>query len=312
MFAIMIFAHTPSTWPRCSINGMVQLPVGLRIHCGNIWHMFLVQRDFCHVDGTTAVAPQLQLTANASAILNGWNAQDERLWSSVFLTFLPLNADLVSRVEARTRYILRISDCRRSHWITHPYHRLCCLTKTTAWSHFSQFLLRLGVFQYRFLHWVSQTLSSYSRAVYPTHNILFTDYARLYRRGPAIMMFDGTLPYIHSDQECLSQAALTTGAQVMTDTAMCALIIQVAVPLLRLRYWAKDIFSMQLWLDFRATIHGPRGSRQIQWTRAMVRLTSCLKVMSLMKPIWSPIAPGCTVRSSSGVLVPCSIPGNAS
>ena len=120
---------------------------------------------------------------------------------------------------------------------------------------------------------------------YPTHNILFTDYARLYRRGPAIMMFDGTLPYIHSDQECLSQAALTTGAQVMTDIAMCALIIQVAVHRLRLRYWAEDILSMQLWLDFRATIHGPRGSRQIQWTRAVVRLTSCIKAMSLLKAI---------------------------
>ena len=91
----------------------------------------LVQRDLCHFDGTTAVAPQLQLTANASAILNGWTAQDERMWSSV-LTFPPLNADLVSRVEARTRYILRISDRRRSHWITHPYHRLCCLMKTMA------------------------------------------------------------------------------------------------------------------------------------------------------------------------------------
>ena len=119
---------------------------------------------------------------------------------------------------------------------------------------------------------------------YPTHNILFTDYARLYRKGSATMKFNGTLPYIHSDQECLSQAALTTGAQVMTDTAMCALIIQVAVHRLPSRYLTKDII-IQLWLDFRATIHGPRGSRQIQETRAVVRLTSCLKAMSLLKPI---------------------------
>ena len=118
----------------------------------------------------------------------------------------------------------------------------------------------------------------------PTLNILFTDYARLYRRGPATFLM-GPLPYIHSEQECLSQAALTTGAQVMTDTAMCALIIQVAVHRLLLRSWAKFILSMQLWLDFRATIHGPRGSRQIQWTRAVVRLTSCIKAMSVLKAI---------------------------
>ena len=118
----------------------------------------------------------------------------------------------------------------------------------------------------------------------PTLNILFTDYTRLYRRGPAALMIN-PLPYIHSNQECLSQAVLTTGAQVMTDTAMCVLIIQVAVHRLRLQYWAKDILSVQLWLDFRATIHGPRGSRQIQWTRAVVRLTSCLKPMSLLNPI---------------------------
>ncbi|KAF8509472.1 hypothetical protein JB92DRAFT_510735 [Gautieria morchelliformis] len=49
--------------------------------------------------------------------------------------------------------------------------------------------------------------------------------------------------------ECLNQAALVSGAQVMTDTAMCALIVQ-------------------LWLDFRAAIHGPRSPRQIRWTKA--------------------------------------------
>ncbi|KAF8483023.1 hypothetical protein JB92DRAFT_3034240 [Gautieria morchelliformis] len=38
-----------------------------------------------------------------------------------------------------------------------------------------------------------------------------------------------TLQFIHSDQECLSQAGLVSGAQMMMDTAMCALIVQVAV-----------------------------------------------------------------------------------
>jgi hypothetical protein len=37
------------------------------------------------------------------------------------------------------------------------------------------------------------------------------------------------LLFIRSNQECLNQAALVSGAQVMTDASMCALIIQVAV-----------------------------------------------------------------------------------
>ncbi|KAF8485506.1 hypothetical protein JB92DRAFT_1555173 [Gautieria morchelliformis] len=73
----------------------------------------------------------------------------------------------------------------------------------------------------------------------------------LYRLGPASSSFGGSLPFIHSDQECLNQAALVSGAQAMTDTAMCALIVQ-------------------LWFDFRAAIHGPRSPRQILWTRAML------------------------------------------
>ncbi|KAF8485516.1 hypothetical protein JB92DRAFT_1555972 [Gautieria morchelliformis] len=70
----------------------------------------------------------------------------------------------------------------------------------------------------------------------------------LYPLGPA-RAFRITRPSIHSDQECLNQAALVSGAQAMTDTAMCALIVQ-------------------LWFDFRAAIHGPRSPRQIRWTRA--------------------------------------------
>ncbi|KAF8521690.1 hypothetical protein JB92DRAFT_2890231 [Gautieria morchelliformis] len=75
----------------------------------------------------------------------------------------------------------------------------------------------------------------------------------LYRLGPASSFSEVTLPFIHSDQECLNQAALVSGAQAMTDTAMCALIIQ-------------------LWFDFRAAIHGPRSPRQIRWTRATAGL----------------------------------------
>ncbi|KAF8483025.1 hypothetical protein JB92DRAFT_1674267 [Gautieria morchelliformis] len=71
----------------------------------------------------------------------------------------------------------------------------------------------------------------------------------LYRLGPASQYFEATLPFIDSVQECLNQGALVSGAQAMTDTAMCALIVQ-------------------LWFDFRAAIHGPRSPRQIRWTRA--------------------------------------------
>ncbi|KAF8531713.1 hypothetical protein JB92DRAFT_2847761, partial [Gautieria morchelliformis] len=63
-------------------------------------------------------------------------------------------------------------------------------------------------------------------------------------------IFGLPLPFIRSDQECLNQAALVSGAQAMTDTAMCAFIVQVAV----------------------AAIHGPRGPRQIRWTKATVDL----------------------------------------
>ncbi|KAF8519422.1 hypothetical protein JB92DRAFT_2001083 [Gautieria morchelliformis] len=70
----------------------------------------------------------------------------------------------------------------------------------------------------------------------------------LYRLGPASSFSGVTLPPIRSDQACLNQAALVSGAQAMTDTAMCALIVQ-------------------LWFHFRAVIHG-RSPRQIRWTKA--------------------------------------------
>ncbi|KAF8478248.1 hypothetical protein JB92DRAFT_3048314 [Gautieria morchelliformis] len=87
----------------------------------------------------------------------------------------------------------------------------------------------------------------------------------LYRLGPATTRTLVTLPFIHSDQECLNQAALVSGAQAMTDTAMCALIIQ-------------------LWFDFRAAIHGPRSPRQIRWTKATLLAAPYVALLAFSLP----------------------------
>ncbi|KAF8509506.1 hypothetical protein JB92DRAFT_3097706 [Gautieria morchelliformis] len=87
----------------------------------------------------------------------------------------------------------------------------------------------------------------------------------LYRLGPASSISGIHLPFIHSEQECLNQAALVSGAQAMTDTAMCALIVQ-------------------LWLDFRAAIHGPRSPRQIQWTRATLLAAPYMALLAFSLP----------------------------
>ncbi|KAF8505318.1 hypothetical protein JB92DRAFT_2965113 [Gautieria morchelliformis] len=87
----------------------------------------------------------------------------------------------------------------------------------------------------------------------------------LYRLGPPSVFFEITLPFIHSDQECLTQAALVSGAQAMTDTAMCALIVQ-------------------LWFDFRAAIHGPRSPRQIRWTKAMLLAAPYVALLAFSLP----------------------------
>ncbi|KAF8512972.1 hypothetical protein JB92DRAFT_2925778 [Gautieria morchelliformis] len=94
----------------------------------------------------------------------------------------------------------------------------------------------------------------------------------LYRLGPASSSYV-TLPFIQSDQECLNQAALVSGSQVMTDTAMCALIVQ-------------------LWFDFRAAIHGPRSPRRIRWTRATVYLICNHLSLVFMKPFFTTTASG--------------------
>ncbi|KAF8505314.1 hypothetical protein JB92DRAFT_2965058, partial [Gautieria morchelliformis] len=90
----------------------------------------------------------------------------------------------------------------------------------------------------------------------------------LYRLRPASQYFETTLPFIHSDQECLNQAALVSGAQAMTDTAMCALIVQ-------------------LWFDFRAAIHGPRSPRQIRWTRATLLAAPYMSLLAFSLPALS-------------------------
>ncbi|KAF8509498.1 hypothetical protein JB92DRAFT_2946184 [Gautieria morchelliformis] len=90
--------------------------------------------------------------------------------------------------------------------------------------------------------------------------------AGLYRLGPATMStWSSALPFIHSDQECLNQAALVSGAQAMTDTAMCALIVQ-------------------LWFDFRAAIHGPRSLRQIRWTKATLLAVPYVSLLAFSLP----------------------------
>ncbi|KAF8531959.1 hypothetical protein JB92DRAFT_2845515 [Gautieria morchelliformis] len=87
----------------------------------------------------------------------------------------------------------------------------------------------------------------------------------LYRLGQANSISGPPLPFIHSGQECLNQAALVSGAQAMTDTAMCALIVQ-------------------LWLDFRAAIHGPRSPRQIRWTRATLLAAPYVALLAFSLP----------------------------
>ncbi|KAF8531737.1 hypothetical protein JB92DRAFT_2848164 [Gautieria morchelliformis] len=90
----------------------------------------------------------------------------------------------------------------------------------------------------------------------------------LYRLGPASQFFGATLPFIHSGQECLNQAALVSGSQPMTDTAMCALIVQ-------------------LWFDIRAAIHGPHSPRQIRWTRATLLAAPYVSLLAFSLPALS-------------------------
>ncbi|KAF8517491.1 hypothetical protein JB92DRAFT_2906097 [Gautieria morchelliformis] len=70
---------------------------------------------------------------------------------------------------------------------------------------------------------------------------------------------------IHPFLPGVHQAALISGAQAMTDTAMCALIVQ-------------------LWFDFRAAIHGPRSPRQIRRTRATLLSAPYLALLAFSLP----------------------------
>ena len=49
-----------------------------------------------------------------------------------------------------------------------------------------------------------------------------------------------------------------------------------------------DPLLIQLWLDFRAAVHEPRGTKTIQWTRAVVGLTFRSRFMILIKPFSYP------------------------
>ena len=229
----------------------------------------------------TVVAPQFQLTANASAILNIFITLDEGMWTSFSCLVLhlihPFSPEL--RQEQEVFFTLQMIGGQIglpiliivSIVLRKPQRDLTFLNFCFTWVFYS-IVFSIGLVK----------LHHRIPGPYLTHNTLFTDYARLYRRGPASLTYGSPLPYIHSNQECMAQAVLTIGAQVMTDTAMCVLIMQVAVHHLPLRYWSENTLFMQLWLDFRAIIHGPRGSRQIQWTRAAVRRASWSKAMALM------------------------------
>ena len=92
--------------------------------------VFLAQRDLCHFHGHSVVAPQLQLTENSEAILNNYNAEDDRMRSSVLLSS-GVNPPIF-RVKKRTNHILRITDRRRSRWIANPPDRLHSLTEAST------------------------------------------------------------------------------------------------------------------------------------------------------------------------------------
>ena len=96
----------------------------------NISHVFLAQRDLCHFHGHSVVAPQFQLTENAEGILNNYNAQDDRMRSSVLLSS-GVNPPIF-RVKKRTNHILLIADRRRSRWIAHPPNCLYSLTEAST------------------------------------------------------------------------------------------------------------------------------------------------------------------------------------
>ncbi|KAF8521185.1 hypothetical protein JB92DRAFT_1838076 [Gautieria morchelliformis] len=106
-------------------------------------------------------------------------------------------------MKAGTGHIPCVTDNRWSHWTSHPPPFL--------------YLSPKGPTNLIFLNLCFTWIFS---------SITFS--IGLYRLGPASIGFP--LPFIHSDQECLTQAALVSGAQVMTDTAMCALIVQSCHP----------------------------------------------------------------------------------
>ncbi|KAF8499311.1 hypothetical protein JB92DRAFT_2982489 [Gautieria morchelliformis] len=159
----------------------------------------------CRFDGFTVADVKLQLTPNATAILNDLNRPSEkgRVFQGTFLTMQILGGHIGLPI-----FLL--------------------------FSIFSKGLQRnLTLLNFCFT-WI---LSSIAFSI------------GLYRLGPVLPEIGLFLPFIHSHQECLVQAALITGAQVMTDASVCALIVEV-------------------WFYFRGAIHGRHGHRKNLWARA--------------------------------------------
>ncbi|KAF8476487.1 hypothetical protein JB92DRAFT_3050655 [Gautieria morchelliformis] len=176
-----------------------------------VQHDLNIKVALCHFDGHSADNVQLLLTPNGSAFLDSLNRQDEELrrQQAVYLALQIIGGHIGLPI------LLLFSIFPKK-----PPRNLIFLNFCFTWI-FSSITFSIG----------------------------------LYRLGPASMrkfMGPGSdpgvpLPFMHSVRECLAQAALVSGAQVMTDTAMCALIVQ-------------------LWLDIRAAIHGPLAPGKIRWT----------------------------------------------
>ncbi|KAF8487595.1 hypothetical protein JB92DRAFT_2836601 [Gautieria morchelliformis] len=174
---------------------------------------------------------QLLLTPNAAAILDNMNQPNERAGDSLIFLLPSSSALCGSFAELRQQQaIYRALQIIGGH-IGLPIRLLFSIFSKTA--------QRDLTFHNFYFTWIFSSVTfSFG-----------TGCGRLYRLGPASLVLGCPFPFIQSDQECLTQAALGSGAQAMTDTAMSALIVQ-------------------LWFDFKAAIHEPRSHRQIRWTRA--------------------------------------------
>ncbi|KAF8531770.1 hypothetical protein JB92DRAFT_2848746 [Gautieria morchelliformis] len=181
----------------CCSNNEIQ-GIAIASLCGNYYADGLAQVQYdlnaqialCHFDGHSTDNVQLQLTPDASAILDSMNRLDEQL--------------------GEQQAIYRALQIIGGH---------IGLPILLIFSIFPKKTRRNVTFLSFCFTWI---LSSITFSI------------GLYRLGPA--------------SRCLIQAALVPGTQAMTDTAMCSLIVQ-------------------MWLDIRAAIYGPRKPGQIRRTR---------------------------------------------